>query len=152
MNKIKRILKFSGLVIVVLSIMAMPVVILNGWNMAVGWMEWWWINEKAPIAQNLTYKAPRLWELSVDKQIKKVFGKDAPMALAIAQAESGMRCEAISHTGDVSVFQINKIHSRRGNILDCTTNILIAKQIFDEQGWTPWVVYNTGAYKKFLSN
>ena len=124
-------------------------VILAGWYSAVGLMEGFWLKEKFnPITVN--YKAKRLWELPVERQIEKVFGKDAEMAKAISKAESGMRCEAVSYTGDVGPFQINHIHQKRGNILDCTTNILVAKQIFDEQSWRPWVAYNTGAYKRFL--
>ena len=92
MNKIKRILKFSGIVIVLISIMAMPIIILNGWNVAVGWMEQWWLKEKIITAQNLSYKAPRLEELSVEKMIVKVAKQrdiDPNQFLRIAKCENG---------------------------------------------------------------
>jgi soluble lytic murein transglycosylase-like protein len=105
---------------------------------------------------NIQHK--NLWDYPVETQIRKVFGKDAKLAEAIFRAESGLNCNAVSYTGDIGIAQINaKFHAKRalangmnGNLMDCTTNLLVAKQIFDEQGWTPWVVYNTLAYKKFL--
>jgi len=94
-----------------------------------------------------------LSELPVEAQICRVFGrKDCKMALAISQAENGLRtCDRVSSTGDIGIFQINEYyHGHRGDLYDCTENIQIAKQIFDEQGWTPWVAYNNKSYIKFL--
>ena len=78
------------------------------------------------------------------------------MALAISQAENGRRDCTRTHKNnngsvDVGIFQLNSVHEAKGNRFDCTENIKIAKQIFDRQGWSPWVVYQTGAYKKFLN-
>ena len=78
------------------------------------------------------------------------------MALAISQAENGRRtCDRVhvntDGSKDVGIFQLNSVHSGKGNIYDCIENIKIAKRIFDRQGWEPWVVYQTGAYKKFLN-
>jgi len=72
------------------------------------------------------------------------------MAMAIAKAESGMRCDAVSPTSDFGPMQINIIHKWRGNIYDCTENLLIAKQIFDEQGWNPWVTFKNERYKNYI--
>jgi hypothetical protein len=53
----------------------------------------------------------------------------------------------------VGIFQINnKWHGHKGDLYDCTENIKIAYQIYKTSGWYPWVVYNTGAYKKYLEN
>lgn len=78
------------------------------------------------------------------------------MALAISQAENGTReCKRIhvnsDGSKDVGVFQLNSIHANKGNIFDCTENIKIAYQIFKRQGWTPWTVYKSGIYKKYLT-
>lgn len=82
------------------------------------------------------------------------------MALAISHAENGLRtCDRVSkpnHDGsvDIGLFQINSsAHSAKASVTqlkDCLTNIRIAKQIFDASGWNPWVVYQTGIYKKYL--
>ncbi len=84
------------------------------------------------------------------------------MALAISQAENGTRrCDRDNKgtnkdgSTDIGVFQINA-HAHRNKatpeqLRDCLTNILVAKQIFDRQGWSPWVVYKTGAYKRYLT-
>lgn len=74
------------------------------------------------------------------------------MALAISWAENGSRkCDRVSPansngTKDYGVFQINTIHAWRGNLTDCKENIRIAKEIFDEQGWSPWSVYKNKRY------
>jgi hypothetical protein len=95
--------------------------------------------------------------LPVEAQIRRVFGKqDAPLALAISQAENGTRqCDRESKlntngTIDVGVFQLNDVHAPKGNRYNCLENIKIAKQIYDRSGWSPWTVYKTGAYKKYL--
>jgi hypothetical protein len=93
----------------------------------------------------------------VETQIRRIFKDDAKMALAISQAENGTRqCDRKSKpnkngTFDTGIFQINSIHSAKGNLVDCTDNIKVAYQIYKTSGWYPWVVYNTGAYKKFLN-
>ena len=51
---------------------------------------------------------------------------------------------------DVGIFQINTVHEAKGNLYDCKSNILIAKQIYLKQGFTPWVTYKNNAYKKYL--
>jgi hypothetical protein len=101
-----------------------------------------------------------LEKLPVEKQICKIFGKDCKMALAISQAENGSRkCDRVSKPNkngslDIGVFQINyNAHQNKGtlkDLMDCTTNIKIAKQIFDASGWNAWSVYKSGLYKKYL--
>ena len=95
---------------------------------------------------------PPLAELPPIARIHRIWGENAEMAISIAKAESGLRCGAVSPTNDYSIFQLNIVHSWRGDITDCTENIKIAKQIFDEQGWRPWVAYQNGEYKQFLIN
>ena len=90
--------------------------------------------------------------VSVEVMIRRTFKQDAKMALAVFKAESGLRCNAVSSTGDIGPAQINaKWHSKRGNLFNCKDNIRVAKEIFDEQGFTPWVAYKSGAYKKLLN-
>ena len=72
---------------------------------------------------------------------REVFGPDAPMALAIAQAESGLNCGAHSPTNDGGLFQINlDWHIAKfghESPYDCLANARVAKEIFDAQGWSP---------------
>lgn len=76
--------------------------------------------------------------------ICKVFGDKCNEALIIANAESGFRADAISKTNDYGVFQLNcrwqkkRIGGDCRKFLDPITNINIAKQIYNEQGWNPW--------------
>lgn len=93
-------------------------------------------------------------KFDVIRDIIVTFGDDSNIALAVAKAESGLRCEAYhfnnNGTIDHSIFQLNSVHKKRGNLENCKENIKIAYEIFKEQGWTPWVVYNTKSYLKYL--
>ncbi len=90
---------------------------------------------------------------SFDQQISQVFGKDAPTALRIAQAESGN--DPMAHnpkgggTGAFGLFQIRgTLHKEalikagiiqsENDLLDPDTNIRAAKFLYDRDGWTPW--------------
>lgn len=82
---------------------------------------------------------------------------DCKTAIAVAKAESGLRCNATNLNNNKSVdsglYQINSVHKAKyqgKDIFDCQTNIEIAYQIYKAQSWNPWVAYNTGAYKKHL--
>ena len=95
----------------------------------------------------------------MEGQICRAFGPDCKMALAISQAENGTRrCDRVNVNKDLSidvgVFMLNSVHFKKGYTLndftDCQKNIEIAYSLFKQQGWTPWVVYKTGAYKKYL--
>jgi hypothetical protein len=95
--------------------------------------------------------------VDVIRRIIVVFGNDYRTALAVGFAESGLRCDAIhwnnNKSVDVSVFQINNIHQWRFDGLqmdNCEKNIEVAHEIFEEQGWKPWVVYWKGMYLRYL--
>lgn len=78
------------------------------------------------------------------------------MALAISQAENGThQCDRVSKpnsngTVDTGVFQINSIHSKKGNLKDCKDNIRVAYEIFKASNWNAWSVYKNKKYIKFL--
>jgi hypothetical protein len=84
------------------------------------------------------------------------------MALAVSLAENGTRQCDRDNAGtnkdgstDIGVFQINA-HAHRNKatadqLRDCRVNIHVAKQIYDASGWNPWVVYQTGTYKRFIN-
>ncbi len=86
--------------------------------------------------------------------IHEVFGPDAPTALAIAQAESGLNCGIDSPTSDSGLFQIHMpVHLEKfagRSPYDCRANAEVAKQIYDASGWNPWVVYTNGSWRKYL--
>lgn len=73
--------------------------------------------------------------------IKRIWGKDAYLGLAIARAESGYRSNAIDKdsdgTEDQGVFQINSIHNIP-NMFDATANIAYAYSLYLREGTTPW--------------
>jgi hypothetical protein len=84
---------------------------------------------------------------SVEATITEVFGAHAAAAIGVARCESHLNPGAISRNGgNWGLFQINKVHSQRvarmgfqwEDLLDARVNALVAKSIFDEQGWGPW--------------
>ena len=92
---------------------------------------------------------------SVESIIGKIFGSQANIALAIAQAESGLKYDAIGKntngTLDVGLFQINDIHGHSvEERLDIERNVEIAYELYERDNWTPWVAFNNGSFKKFL--
>jgi hypothetical protein len=84
---------------------------------------------------------------SVEAVIAEVFGAHAQAAIGVARCESHLNPGAISRNGaNWGLFQINKAHRSRvaamgyqwEDLLDARINALVAKSIFDEQGWGPW--------------
>jgi hypothetical protein len=77
-------------------------------------------------------------------------------ALAVAKAESGMRCDALgintNKTADLGVYQINTVHLKKGgswtlaNMGDCYKNVDLAYELWQQQGWEPWVAFWSGSY------
>lgn len=90
-----------------------------------------------PIAEvtNIAYMQQRICE---------VFGEQCENALIIAKYESGFKNNIVSKTNDYGLFQLNCRWQGRRVGGDCTkffdfeTNLRVAKQIYDEQGWNPW--------------
>lgn len=85
-------------------------------------------------------------------EMKKVFPKHLwKTAAAIMLAESGARPNAIggpnyNGTYDYGCWQIN--NTKRA--LNPAVGTQIAWYKYNHSGWSPWVVYKTGAYKRFL--
>jgi hypothetical protein len=84
---------------------------------------------------------------SVEAIIADVFGPNARAAIGVARCESHLNPGAISRGGgNWGLFQINRAHRARveamgyrwEDLLDARVNSLVAKSIFDEQGWRPW--------------
>ncbi len=84
---------------------------------------------------------------TVEAVIHEVFGAHGSPAVGVARCESGLNPHAISRGGgNWGLFQINKVHRGRvqamgyrwEDLLDARVNALVAKAIFDEQGWGPW--------------
>jgi hypothetical protein len=90
---------------------------------------------------------------SVEERICQKFKENCQEAIAVAKAESGLRCNAMSPTNDHGLFQINAIHFPKfkgKDPYDCDANIEVAYEIYKRQGFYPWTVYRTGSYKRFL--
>ena len=99
-------------------------------------------------------------EMTTEQYIRYVFGKDANVALAVARAESGMRCDAQginkgTNSLDAGVFQINSVHLRKGwkvvDLMNCHKNIEYAREIQQGSGWQAWSTYKNSAFKQFLT-
>jgi len=103
-----------------------------------------------PVPVHKSYSYTNYSVDEIKSKICQVFGPECSNALIIAFRESGYRQFAISKTNDYGIFQMNcRWQGRRvGGVctryFDVDTNIRIAKQIFDEQGWNPWTT------KKYL--
>ena len=92
-------------------------------------------------------------KLNLVRLITKYFGSESKIAVAIAYAESGMRCDAVSPTNDHGLMQVNmRWHANKfsKSPYDCEENIRVAYQIFKDSGWNAWSTFKNGAYKKFL--
>ncbi len=92
----------------------------------------------------------------------KLFGKDCVTALAIMRAESHNRHDAINinknGSADLGCFQLNTVHlaqidTKNLNLLNCQDNAKAAYAIYKQQkGFTAWVTFASGDYKKYLIN
>lgn len=90
--------------------------------------------------------------------IVEVFGDDADKAIWMARCESGLRKDAINTKNrngsvDYGVFQINSVHIKRHGdefTKDWRENVRVAKKIYDEQGFRPWVCAKAIGEKNYL--
>lgn len=82
-------------------------------------------------------------------------------ALAVARAESGLREDAINlnkgQSLDIGIFQINSVHwSKPGcglkDLVDAYKNVDCAYQIWQAQGFEPWVAWQLNMHLAFMSN
>ena len=101
---------------------------------------------------------PELKDLTpVEVKICNKWGSyECKIAVSVARAESGMRHDAIgvntNGSVDIGLFQINSIHYKKDEcsldkIVTVDGNIDCAYSIWEASGWSPWVVFQTGAFK-----
>jgi hypothetical protein len=97
---------------------------------------------------------------TLEKYICDKFGvADCKIAIAVAKAESGLG-ETKYHVNkdgsiDIGIFQINSVHwSKPGcspkELFDAYKNVDCAYKIWEKQGWTPWVAYQSGSFINHL--
>lgn len=83
--------------------------------------------------------------------------KEAKIMLAIGKAESGLKETAKNRSSSAKgVFQILSgstwyDYGCKGEIYEWKDNTICAIKIMKRSGFTPWEVYNTKSYKKFLA-
>jgi len=82
--------------------------------------------------------------------------QSAAVAAAVAMAESGGNSQATDNDSNGSVdrglWQINSIHGAQSTY-DVMGNARAAVAISNNgSNWSPWVTYNTGAYRKYLQS
>lgn len=105
------------------------------------------------VAPVVEYKNP--CDVSVERCIAKYFPEQPELTIAIAKAESGLNINAVginSDSVDCGLMQINV----KGNIcpkelFQIDFNLKQARLLYEKRGYHPWVVFNTGAYKKYLA-
>lgn len=78
----------------------------------------------------------------IDK-VRVVFGKDADQAIRVFTCESHLNPKAqgtnTNGSTDTGVAQINSVHGISAKWLkNPDINLLVAKQIFNRSGWSPW--------------
>lgn len=120
---------------------------------------------------------PTLEEITIEQEIKRVFGEDWKLARAVFKAESGLKakamnwnCEYINEKGekysmscwpedrgkawsvDCGIAQLNfKGRTCPEKSFDVSWNIREAYyQKFKMSGWNPWYAYKNGSYKSHL--
>lgn len=98
---------------------------------------------------------PQLQGCEQYRPLVEQYDWDSRIALAIMQAESSCRPDALSPTADRGLMQINSVHIAKVNgdlnaLYDPATNIRIGYSVYLSQGWKAWTVFNTGRYLAFL--
>lgn len=91
--------------------------------------------------------------------IVEVFGDDADRAIWVAKCESGLKASAINDqnrngTVDYGVFQVNSVHIKTygtGFTKSWKENVDVAKKIFDQQGFKPWVCAKSVGEKNYIN-
>lgn len=83
--------------------------------------------------------------------VRDTFPEDPETAVRIVSCESGWNPAAVSHTDDHGLFQIHApIHLGPGGVAaglsredlhDPATNVRVARILFDQSGWQPWVCW-----------
>ena len=97
-----------------------------------------------------------LIDTPIKKYIAEKFGPyDAKIALGIVAAESNFNSEAwnVNSNGsiDLGLWQINSVHFAKAgcsirDVLDPIRATDCAYNLFKEQGFSPWTVFNNGAF------
>lgn len=80
----------------------------------------------------------------------------APIAAAVAMAESGGNVNAINHNSDGSIdrgpWQVNSVHGDLSQTGDVDQAARAAIKISNNgANWNPWVTFKNGAFRKFLN-
>jgi hypothetical protein len=83
----------------------------------------------------------------LERLVAAAFPEDVATAFRIVECESRWDPSAVSPTNDHGLFQINAIHLQPGGAgygmdpYNPVENITIARRLYDESGWRPWVCY-----------
>jgi len=97
---------------------------------------------------------------SIEEKVCQKFGAECETALAVMKAESGGNPVAYNintnNSFDFGLFQINSIHYKKeicsmDKVITVDGNIDCAYSIYEVQGFSPWVAYSNGSYRKFLT-
>ena len=83
----------------------------------------------------------------LERMVVEAFPEDPHTAMRIVTCESNWNPNAVSRTDDHGLFQINRIHLQPGGVgygmdpYDPKQNIQIARALYEQSGWYPWVCY-----------
>ena len=124
-----------------------------------------WVNKEpliSPVAQAHAQEIVKC-EVGVAEYLEcevikgNITEKEAKIMLAIAKAESNLKERAANrHSTARGVFQIIAgtwyNYDCVGDKYSWKDNTICALKIMHRSGFTPWEVYNTGSYKKYINN
>lgn len=112
------------------------------------------------VIKNIVYASDEKIDTPLKQLICDTFGAyECKTALAVAQAESGMREDAWNHnsnnTLDIGLFQINSIHWKKEGcslkeLVTVEGNVACAYKLFQESGWGIWAVVQNGSVAQQL--
>lgn len=106
----------------------------------------------APVVEpERTSVPPILGDGDLVALVRATFPEDPDTAVRIVSCESGWNPAAVSHTDDHGLFQIHApVHLGPGGVAagltredlhDPATNVRVARILFDQSGWYPWVCW-----------
>jgi len=133
------------------------------------------INEVGAKGQEIEKNAPipttRALDDSIEGKIRREFGVEGEIALAVFKAESRLKNDAINYncegypngicpkglehkawSVDCGIAQINTLGKTcPKELFDPEVNIKKAKEMHSKRGFQPWYTFKDGVYKKYLT-
>ena len=125
------------------------------------------IHAQAPRMLTVGEICPQGSPTEITCKIRQAFPEEPEIMIAIAMAESNLNNKAVGYNcyyegksrscdkGDrhkawSKDYGLYQIHQATKEQMTLDGNIKEARKLYDKRGKSPWVVFNSGAYKKYL--